>query len=68
MTPKEKAFSLYFKYIRDVIADDEKAKKSALVTVDEIIQATKQYSYSVGYGMLTQDKYWQEVKTEIEKL
>ena len=37
MTPKAKAFSLYFKFIRDVIGDDKKAKQCALIAVDEIL-------------------------------
>jgi hypothetical protein len=77
MTPKEKAKELVDKYIphtrvfHEVLGWEDyidSAKQCALIAIDEIIQATKQYSYSVGYGMLTQDKYWQEVKTEIENL
>ena len=66
MTPKEKAFSLYFKFIRDVIADDQKAKQCALIAVDEIIE-----EYGTYYKVEVDGKYvsyWQEVKQEIEKL
>ena len=61
MTPKEKAFSLYFKFIRDVIADDQKAKQCALIALDEIINAGKDVDEF-------SDSYWQQVKQEIEKL
>ena len=61
MTPKAKAFSLYFKFIRDVIADDKKAKQCALIAVDEIINAGKDVDEF-------SDSYWQQVKQEIEKL
>lgn len=73
MTSKAKAFSLYFKFIRDVIADDQKAKKCALIAVDEMINMCKLYhNHNVVidtkiYTELTID-YWQEVKQEIEKL
>jgi hypothetical protein len=79
MTPKEKAFHLYFKYIREVIADNEKAKLCALIAVDECIESTKQliYHYTKGddkkysdiyLSMSLSVQYWQEVKTEIQKL
>lgn len=61
MTAKEKAFSLYFKFIRDVIADDQKAKQCALIAVDEIINAEL-------FKWLEDEIYWEEVKKEIEKL
>lgn len=73
MTPKEKAFSLYFKFIRDVIGDDKKAKQCALIAVDEILNMCKLYhNHNVVidtkiYTELTID-YWQEVKQEIEQL
>lgn len=62
MTPKEKAFSLYFKFIRDVIGDDKKAKQCALIAVDEIInEYWSHYNNNRVY-------WWEEVKQEIEKL
>ncbi len=79
MTPKEKAFSLYFKFIRDVIADDQKAKQCALIVVNEIIEsgprypndvdwddvgATHQYYYEAQREEAL--NYWQEVKQEIQ--
>ena len=81
MTPKEKAFSLYFKFIRDVIADDQKAKQCAIIALDEIIKseprypndvdwddvgATHQYYYEAQHEEAL--NYWKQVKEEIEKL
>ena len=61
MTPKEKAFHLHFSFIRDVIANDDKAKICALKVVDEI--------YNSGLLVFVDDEqYWHEVKQEIEKL
>ena len=81
MTPKEKAFSLYFKFIRDVIADDQKAKQCAIIALDEIIKSEPRYPNDVDWddvGATHQYyyeaqreealNYWQEVKQEIEKL
>jgi hypothetical protein len=61
MTPKEKAEELYFK-MYDVYGYDDyrlRAIKCALITVDEILKI-------IHTNM--EDKYWQEVKQEIEKL
>jgi hypothetical protein len=55
MTPKEQAFHLYFKCCREVTADNNKAKKCAMITVDELIKETG-------------SKYWYDVKSEINKL
>ncbi len=62
MTPKEKAFHLHFKYIREVIADNDKAKKCALIAVDELLH------YSKAHGFIELTKFHEEVKQEIEKL
>jgi hypothetical protein len=64
MTPKEKAFSLYFKFIRDIIADNEKAKQCALIAVDECIESLHEHHWQ---NRLIID-YYEEVKQEIEKL
>jgi len=64
MTPKEKAFHLHFSFIRDVIADKEKAKKCALIAVDETLRALH---FNV-WTNVEEIKYWKEVKKEIEKL
>ena len=81
MKPKEKAFSLYFKFIRDVIADDQKAKQCAIIAVDDIIEsgprypndvdwddvgATHQYYYEAQHEEAL--NYWKQVKQEIELL
>jgi hypothetical protein len=61
MTPKEKAEELYFK-MYDVYGYDDyrlRAIKCALITVDEILKI-------IHTNM--EDKYWQEVKREIENL
>ena len=62
MTPKEKAFHLHFKFIREVIADNDKAKKGALIANEEIIHYSKQH------GFIELTKFHEEVKQEIEKL
>jgi len=66
MTPKEKAKELVYKFYPSVqwkLGQEDcldRAKKCALIAVDEIIQATiDDWSHS---------EYWQEVKQEIEKL
>ena len=66
MTPKEKAFSLYFKFIRDVIADDQKAKQCALIALQEMIELLDELPMS--QDVIEQFAYLQEVKEEIKKL
>jgi hypothetical protein len=73
MTPKEKAkelFGKYAMYLRANLRYDEEAnedaKECALIAVDEIVE-------SDWFIPTLRDKhewtsYWQEVKTEIEKL
>ncbi len=61
MTPKQKAFELYFKFYRDIIADNDRAKQSALIAVDEIL------NLDIDTNVLDY-WWWQEVKQEIEKL
>lgn len=77
MTPKAKAFHLHFKFIRDVIADDKKAKQCALIAVDEIMKAPHENSYieliptdadDTDWFWNKFDEYWNEVKNELEKL
>jgi hypothetical protein len=63
MTPKAKAFHLYFKYVSEVIADNDKAKQCALIAVDEIMKLDVVWYQ----GSRTYD-FYQEVKKEIEKL
>ena len=68
MTPKEKAFHLYYKYIREIIADNEKAKKCALIAVDEILNVEPKKAYFIKGYWMTANTYWKEVEEEINKL
>ena len=61
MNPKDKAFELYFKYYRDVLANSEKAKQCALIAVNEVLK-------ELYPSDIKRCEYWQEVKQEIEKL
>lgn len=77
MTPKEKAKELIELYcqllsIRDY-ENKEKAKQCALIAVDEIISSSPSLPILGDGGTYGEDielsnKYWQEVKQEIEKL
>ena len=60
MTPKEKAFHLYSKYMSEVIADNVKAKQCALIAVD----------FARGNPINTEEynNYLYEVKQELELL
>jgi hypothetical protein len=58
MTPKEKAEELFTKFSSNTVHYDA-AKQCALIAVDEILKV-------IHTNM--EDKYWQEVKQEIEKL
>lgn len=74
MTPKEKAMELFDKYYEldfsTVWASKHRklAKQCALIAVNEIIEATKTEIDRPDYNGVVLDKYWQEVKTELEKL
>ncbi|UXO94110.1 hypothetical protein Pan5_68 [Pseudanabaena phage Pan5] len=66
MTPKEKATALYNKYYACVDFagcnfSHQTAKQCALIAVDEILSELKYHSDA-------QPIYWNQVKTEIEKL
>ena len=72
MTPQEKAFHLHFSFIRDVIADNEKAKICALKSIEECIYfvynidtSNNIESYISRQASL---KYLNNVKTELNKL
>ena len=79
MTHKEKAQELYDKYFfphyvweNDGYQVDEKLtyevrKRFALIAVDEILEATKKYDYTLGPNPSYND-YWLKVKYQIEKL
>lgn len=67
MEAKEKAEELVGKFFNDLNTDQpdltisrREAKQCALIAVDEVIN---QY-----YRLTSEHEYWQQVKTEIEKL
>ena len=65
MTPKEKAKHLIDKFSEQTFNQDfEETKQCALICVEEIlIHQTNEYGY---VDIITE--YWNEVKTEINKL
>jgi len=66
MVPKEKAVELvssFFKYVYYDGSVFKGAKQCALIVVDEILNEWNNES-----GKTAKQKYWQEVKQEIEKL
>jgi hypothetical protein len=72
MTPKEKAKDLVDKYIPPInsdwdLFDIDQAKQCALIAADECINLHFNLE-SDRNGIGESFKYWQEVKTEIEKL
>jgi hypothetical protein len=72
MTPKEKAQELVSKF-KELPQEGtlmfylafEISKQCALIAVDEILSTLYDYHYDSESGAY---EYWQEVKTEIEKL
>lgn len=66
MTQKEKAEDLVDKYYEFHYIDYELAKKCAIIAVDEIIEANP-IAFDE-YENCIAKQWWQEVKTEIEKL
>jgi len=74
MTPKEKAEELVEKFTDienkyNEYSDFKQAKQCALIAVDEIINTldSERIKYSSDY-CFEENKYWTEVKQEIEKL
>lgn len=66
MNTEAKAFHLYFSIIRDIIADDKKAKLITNKIVDEIIES---HIYKFDTENIYETiKYWQEVKEKIIKI
>jgi hypothetical protein len=72
MTPKEKAKELtdkYWIYLRAGLLYDEEAKEDAkhcaLIAVNEIIDSIVIIDLTAAENQFT---YWEQVKTEIEKL
>lgn len=77
MTPQEKAIELYNKMYetgfkpKSVLLRIEQAKECALIAVDEILSElayTQNYVEDAMNKIQVYISYWQEVKTEIEKL
>jgi len=70
MTPEDKAIELYEKYDSLFIAPYKKhkdTKQCALIAVDYIITSNP-HSNPFNTNVYSTMSYWQEVKTEIEKL
>ncbi len=73
MTPSKKAESLYYKFLSSdngthSVIYKETAVLCALIAVDEIIEATKVTVDRPEYQGVIYDRYWNEVKIEIQKL
>jgi len=83
MTPKEKAQELFDKYyivcqeFTEEIQCSIQAKQCALIAVDEIMKAPHENSYieliptdadDTDWFWNKFDKYWEQVKNEIEKI
>ena len=72
MTPKEKAQELVQRFIDEAYAETTEqlytpiAKKAALIAVDEIINIAYWEYMESGGGQ--EEKYWIQVKQEIENL
>jgi hypothetical protein len=68
MTPQQKAKELFNKYYLLIdIKNYENTKNCALIAVDEVLEATKRYDYTLGPKPSYND-YWLKVKYQIEKL
>jgi hypothetical protein len=72
MTPKQKADKLVNEFYRIIPLDKMSidcnlAKKCALIAVDELLEATKRYDYTLGPNPSYND-YWLKVKYQIENL
>jgi hypothetical protein len=72
MTPKQKAEKLVNEFYRIIPLDKmtidyNLAKKCALIAVDELLEATKRYDYTLGPNPSYND-YWLKVKYQIENL
>ena len=70
MKAKEKAKEMYDKMLNSDIMNMTKhcAKHCALIAVDEIISLMIKFNGRHIENNLTEIKYWEEVKQEIEKL
>ena len=71
MTPQNKAKELVEKYNMHktlfYVIDIHQAKECALIAVNELLETTKRYDYTLGPNPSYND-YWLKVKYQIEKL
>jgi hypothetical protein len=69
MTPKQKAEQIVesMSYSCRECDYEAKAKQCALIAVDELLEATKKYDYTLGPKPSYND-YWLKVKYQIENL
>jgi hypothetical protein len=80
MTPQQKAEQLVKQFYGYIIYENEnvysermlqifkiKSKNAALIAVDEVLEATKRYDYTLGPNPSYND-YWLKVKYQIEHL
>jgi hypothetical protein len=69
MTPQQKAKQIVESMAFSCRECDyeAKAKQCALVAVDELLEATKRYDYTLG-PKPSYNEYWLKVKYQIEKL
>ena len=73
MTPQNKAeqlFQLYLPFVSGLGSTDDikyRCKQCALIAVEELLEATKRYDYTLGPKPSYND-YWLKVKYQIEKL
>jgi hypothetical protein len=69
MTPKEKAKELVDKFSNEVLIDNYKSKRCALIAVDEIMQECDYWRGGTNDGWDTKRfDYWEQVKQEIQNL
>jgi hypothetical protein len=75
MTPEKKAIELVDKFYLieesqecDAWIDGYLAKKCAIIAVEEIINANGLHPNDTDYDYNKAEVYWEQVKTEIEKL
>jgi hypothetical protein len=68
MTPKDKAIDLIDSHLTltNGLIEYKLVKKSALITVDEIIKALPPFTY--GLEFVAKIEFWNNVKQEIENL
>ena len=71
MTPKQKAKEIVDKYNLNenlfFSISEYQAKDCALIAVDEVLEATKRYDYTLGPNP-SYNEYWLKVKYQIEQL